>query len=424
MRLATKVALTTTLITSSAIFLLGFSVLSITYSSSVDQAKNRLAQLVESIEKTNDDKISASLLAVQAQNIGLIFVQQDGTATVLQEIKGLNGDSDKIVQEISIENDEKLRFEMSTAEYVKTLWNSISITLATAGIFSAFATLTSWLVMRRDLAALKQLTSFAQRIVAGKSSDMQLNSASTELLILSNSLDSMVRQLTQAKEEMEAFLGDASHELRTPLTVIRGYLEILTKRDNLSEEQIDRAIGRAFSESIRMQQLINDILTLSELGQMPILETKEIDLKLIFEKQIQDLKTFQPERKVKFISNQSRPFFASEALITQLISNAFANIRQHTRAADTVMVTINQSVAGLEISVEDSGPGVEGLEPGEFKTSFRRFDQGRSKQQGGSGLGMSIMSRVAEAHGGNFYISKSELSGLRVSVFIPNPKVS
>ena len=89
MRLATKVALTTTLITSSAIFLLGFSVLSITYSSSVDQAKNRLAQLVESIEKTNDDKISASLLAVQAQNIGLIFVQQDGTATVLQEMKGL-----------------------------------------------------------------------------------------------------------------------------------------------------------------------------------------------------------------------------------------------------------------------------------------------------------------------------------------------
>jgi K+-sensing histidine kinase KdpD len=218
---------------------------------------------------------------------------------------------------------------------------------------------------------------------------------------------------------MQEFLGDASHELRTPLTVIRGYLELLEKKSEISSEQSVKAISRAHQESLRMQAIISDILLLAELGEKPSQKIEKLNLEEIFEPLVEDLKIQEPKRNVEMISNQHTEFFGARELLVRFLQNALTNIQRYTPSDAQVKVSIVQSPVGLEINIDDSGPGIAGLSESGEVTAFKRFDDSRSRGSGGSGLGLSIMAKIIENHGGEMRLTRSALGGLRVSAFIP-----
>jgi signal transduction histidine kinase len=108
----------------------------------------------------------------------------------------------------------------------------------------------------------------------------------------------------------------------------------------------------------------------------------------------------------------------SEKYLQRFIQNALTNIRLHTPASTSVQVSVKANKQ-ITIIIEDSGPGLPPESYGEKIRGLKRFDRSRSRDTGGTGLGMSIMNAVIERHKGTFTLRKSELGGLAIEVHLP-----
>ena len=221
---------------------------------------------------------------------------------------------------------------------------------------------------------------------------------------------------------MQEFLGDASHELRTPLTVIKGYVEMLSKKQLASPEDQDRAFNRVGTEINRMENLIEDLLLLAELGESGSRDIEKMDVSELVSAHGTDFTTLNPGRKVVLKIDNALAVVASRDYLARFIQNAFTNIMRHTSADAAVMITCTKSGKSALIMIEDAGQGLPEGAYAENIRSLNRFDKSRSRENGGSGLGMSIMSAVIEKLNGTFSLRKSALGGLAVVVSLPLAK--
>jgi two-component system OmpR family sensor kinase len=419
MRLASKTTLITAIVTLLATLSASAMVLLTTYNTGIQQVQNRLDLVSIEVGNSDEDKVSSALVVVATQEISLTFEEADGTQTVLQEVPQ-TGNADPVVSKsLDLGNDEKLIFKTAINDLQSNAWSSVFLSLLLGILAAAIATLLSRWLLARDLAHIHTLTRAAHSISKGEEADLRGAGTSIEIAELSRALETMVQRLQKSKDEMQDFLSDASHELRTPLTVIRGYLELLQADQQSSQEKVQGAVSRAHREALRMQTLINDILTLAELGQLPAIEIVEVNLTQLIQDRIIDSRNLEPKREIKFICTDSVKVKGSPELLTQLITNIFGNIRSHTPTDSEVRVEVKATYEFVTIQVDDSGPGLKDLVSGQVLTEFRRFDATRSRVSGGSGLGLSIMARIVELHQGKLEVGKSSLGGLRVSVKFP-----
>jgi two-component system, OmpR family, sensor kinase len=218
---------------------------------------------------------------------------------------------------------------------------------------------------------------------------------------------------------MQEFLGDASHELRTPLTVIKGYVEMLSKDQLTVPADKSRAFSRVGSEINRMETLIQDLLLLAELGESGARDIETIDLSEIVTAHGTDFTTLNSDRAVGLQVTPGLFIVGSRDYISRFIQNALTNIVRHTGSNDAVRITLVKSGKQIELKIEDSGPGLPDSAYREDIRSLNRFDKSRSRENGGSGLGMSIMSAVIEKLDGKFSLRKSELGGLAIVAQLP-----
>jgi two-component system OmpR family sensor kinase len=219
---------------------------------------------------------------------------------------------------------------------------------------------------------------------------------------------------------MQEFLGDASHELRTPLTVIKGYVEMLSKDQLTAPADKSRAFNRVGSEITRMETLIQDLLLLAELGESGARDIEVIDLSEIVSAHGTDFTTLNPDRVVGLQVTPGLSIVGSRDYISRFIQNALNNVMRHTEPRDAVRITLAKSGKHVELIIEDAGPGLPAGAYREDIRSLNRFDKSRSRENGGSGLGMSIMSAVIEKLDGKFSLRKSELGGLAIVAELPN----
>jgi two-component system, OmpR family, sensor kinase len=218
---------------------------------------------------------------------------------------------------------------------------------------------------------------------------------------------------------MQEFLGDASHELRTPLTVVKGYVEMLSKNQLASEDDQRRAFSRVGSEITRMENLIQDLLLLAELGESGSRDIEKIDIGEILKAHSTDFKVLNPEREVTLEIETDMYVLASRDYLARFIQNALTNIMRHTDRKDAVLISCKKSGKTAKLIIGDAGPGLPESAYQENIRSLARFDKSRSRENGGSGLGMSIMSAVISKLHGNFALRKSELGGLEIAVDLP-----
>ena len=219
---------------------------------------------------------------------------------------------------------------------------------------------------------------------------------------------------------MQESLGDASHELRTPLTVIRGYVEMLSKEQITNPDDKSRAFNRVGSEIIRMETLIQDLLLLAELGESGSRNIEKIDLSEILAAHGTDFITLNPERKVEMAIAPSLQITAARDYVARFIQNALTNIVRHTSTTDPVRISLRKNGKYLLLTIEDGGKGLPAQAYGEDIRSLNRFDASRSRENGGSGLGMSIMSAVIEKLDGKLSLRKSALGGLAIVAVLPS----
>jgi signal transduction histidine kinase len=271
-------------------------------------------------------------------------------------------------------------------------------------------------------------------VVAGSSADansrLQSGLMTVLLITLLTSLFAFgllslyIRRLKRRDDEdalarMQAFLGDASHELRTPLTVIKGYVEMLSKGLMSNESDKERAFSRVNSEIGRMEMLIHDLLLLAELGESAQRESEVIDLSEVVSSHVGDFAAINPERNVQLDVEGEIRIVGVRDYFSRFIQNALNNISRHTDSNVEVKVTLNKSGKIAQLIIEDGGKGLPDSAYLEKIQSLNRFDKSRSRENGGSGLGMSIMAAVIAKSGGELSLRKSNLGGLAVVAEIP-----
>ena len=210
-------------------------------------------------------------------------------------------------------------------------------------------------------------------------------------------------KLNSAAKGMQEFIGDASHELKTPLTVIRGYSEMLVT-DPTNVQKYSKRIN---DESLRMSNIIDRLLKIAALDEGHRGESVSINLEEYLKSQLDDLKMLQPGRTITFDAAHLMVKAPYEILDT-LITNLVTNVRIHTPEDAPLKVTLK----GKTLIIEDGGPGLKEIPDKPFK----RFDSSRSRETGGSGLGMSLIQKSAKELGAKLTFSKSELGGLKVEI--------
>ena len=210
-------------------------------------------------------------------------------------------------------------------------------------------------------------------------------------------------KLNSEAKAIQEFIGDASHELKTPLTIIRGYSELLTK----DPASVQKYAERINEESLRMALLIDDLLKIAELDEAIQQEAISIDLVEYVEAQIESLLVIQPNRNIK-LNAQPTTIKAPMDLVDTLISNVINNARTHTPVNAPIQITIGSN----KVIIEDGGPGLDSIP----NKPFQRFDKSRSRETGGSGLGMSLIQKSAKKLGAKLDFGKSELGGLKVEI--------
>lgn len=222
-----------------------------------------------------------------------------------------------------------------------------------------------------------------------------------------------------ALARMQTFLGDASHELRTPLTVVKGYVEMLSKGMLVEESDRSRAFSRVTHEITRMETLIHDLLLLAELGESGMREIETIDISEITSVHSQDFITLNPGRMVKLVIEPNIKVEMVRDHYLRFFQNALNNISRHTPADAPVLISIKSHGKSVTLTIEDGGPGLPESAYKERVQSLNRFDKSRSRESGGSGLGMSIMAGVISKSDGELTLRKSALGGLAIVASIP-----
>jgi two-component system OmpR family sensor kinase len=267
----------------------------------------------------------------------------------------------------------------------------------------------------------------AQDIAAGDlSRRVEPATPKTEIGRLGLALNGMLSQIeaafaerTESNTRLRRFIADASHELRTPLTSIRGYSEMLRRGAAKSPTDAEVARRRIEEESVRMSVLVDDMLLIARLDQGRPLESEPVDLRAIAQDAAADARAVAPQREITLRAPGRVIVKGDDTRLRQVLGNLVRNAIVHTPQQTAIEIAVSTVDGVGRVSVADHGPGLPPEELDRIFEAFYRVDPSRSRDSGGAGLGLSIVSAVVNAHGGHVTVTETSGGGATFEVELP-----
>ena len=283
------------------------------------------------------------------------------------------------------------------------------------------------LIISIGLRPLRQMGTVAADIAAGDlTRRVEPATPRTEIGRLGLALNGMLSQIeaafaerTASNDRLRRVIADASHELRTPLTSIRGYAEMLRRGASESPRDSEAARRRIEEESIRMTGLVDDLLVLARIDQGRPLAKDAVDLRAIATDAVADARVVAPQRQISLSANGPVIVTGDDTRLRQVLGNLVRNALVHTPQQTPVEVAVGTDDGVGRMSVADHGPGLSAEDVDRIFEPFFRADPSRSRDSGGAGLGLSIVSAVVTAHGGRVKVKQTDGGGATFEVELP-----
>jgi two-component system, OmpR family, sensor kinase len=232
-------------------------------------------------------------------------------------------------------------------------------------------------------------------------------------------IESAFSERTRSEQRLRRFIADASHELRTPLTSIRGYAELLRRGAERSPDDAALARRRIEQEAVRMSVLVDDMLLLARLDQGRPLERSPVDLRAIVRDARADASAVAPARTITLAAPEAVVVSGDDMRLRQVVGNLVRNALVHTPPATPVEIALSRRDGHAVLTVADHGPGLPVQAGTRVFEPFYRGDAGRSRDQGGAGLGLSIVAAVVAAHQGAVRVADTPGGGATFEVELP-----
>lgn len=302
------------------------------------------------------------------------------------------------------------------------LRNWLKFLLAMLPVVGAIALGGGYVLVKRALTPVDQIAASAQRISSHNLSErLPVAKTGDELERLSVALNHMIERLDAAFQHSRRFVADASHELRTPLTVLQGELESLVQEPQPTAEVRDR-LGSALEEVGRLANIVEGLFAISRLdaGEAAA-EWVRFDLAQLATATADQMGLLAEDKKIQVTCTASLGVWVEgdRARLKQVVVNLLDNAIKYTPEHGAVGLTVKAENSKAVLEVEDNGIGIppEAL-PRVFERFFR-VDPARSREQGGAGLGLSIVKSICGAHQGRVEAASSPGQGSRFRVELP-----
>ncbi len=263
--------------------------------------------------------------------------------------------------------------------------------------------------------SLRSLNEGKYRPLQTDDSEPELASILKEINELSESAHDHLFQEKDIIRQKSDFFANASHELKTPITVMRGLTEILLSKEGL-EEQEKKQIARIHKESLRMTDLIADMLKLSKLERSEQEERVEVSLREIAEEIVAELAGGIEEKNLTVSITGSGKVLAEPKNMFELLQNLCSNAVNYNKQGGWIRIQLEESAAGVILRVADGGIGIEKEHIPRLCERFYRVDKSRSKKTGGTGLGLAIVKHICVLYGAELEITSALGEGTTVCV--------
>lgn len=315
---------------------------------------------------------------------------------------------------------------MTMEEMMELVWPAFGQTTFYSLLAAALAAVVtgagaSLFVSRRIVGPIQRMLSATRRVSAGHYEERVAVEENDELGSLSESFNDMAAALQATEQQRREFVADISHELRTPLSTLQGYMEGLI--DGVIEPS-EETWGLLYTEAERMRRLVEDLQQLSqaEAGQLTL-----------------DAKPISPEEPIARSTESMLPLFAEKGIalesevpdglpevsadtdrVVQILTNLLRNALRYTPAGERVTVEAGASGDEVRFTVRDTGAGIAPEHLPHVFERFYRAEKSRSREGGGSGVGLAISKALVEAMGGRIRVeSQGPEKGASFSFTLP-----
>ena len=292
------------------------------------------------------------------------------------------------------------------------------------GVAAVVASTAGLLLSRALTRPIQQLTLAADEVARGDLERQVPVRSADEIGRLGQAFNRMISQLRATERMRTDFVSNVSHELRTPLTAIKGLVETLRDGAVDDREVRDRFLATIEDETDRLIRLVNDLLVLSKADSQALkLKRKPLDVRDLIERSVHKL---GPQLEGKGIlvevSAPDRPqwVLADADRIEQVLVNLLDNAIKYSPQGGQITVAIDdEDSETVSVAVRDEGVGIPAGDLPRVFERFYRVDRARSRDGGGSGLGLSIAKAIVEAHGGDITMRSEEGQGTTVRFTLP-----
>jgi two-component system OmpR family sensor kinase len=313
----------------------------------------------------------------------------------------------------------------SMAPQERVLGDELALLTAAGAVALLIALIAGLLLTSRALRPLQRLTATAQRLAGG---DLRarsgVESRHDEVGVLARSFDEMAARIEESfaaqqasEERTRRFIADASHELRTPVTALKGYIDVIRRGATRDPQALDAALEAMAKEAERMRVLVLDLLTLARVDARQTGAPEVVDLGAAVAHHLDEGVPGMPLQVERQLQPGVLARVDRNALAT-IIRNLLVNACKYAPGAAQVWRANARDDRAI-IEVRDQGPGIAAADLGHVFERFYRGEKTRAREEGGSGLGLSIVQGLARASGGDVAIESVEGHGTTVTVWFP-----
>lgn len=328
------------------------------------------------------------------------------------------GDTDKGEPDFFDPEREKLDQELTIIihgaqeSFIATNWCITAAVTLLGGVLAYF-------LSGRALNPLRAFTSQVEKVQPNNLSDMKMaEDVLPEFRQFSKSFNQMLNRLDDGFAAQRQFTGNAAHELRTPLALMQAQLELFSTEHPKMLPETAGFLLLLREQTERMTQMTKTLLEMSELRTVPC--NDHIEIAPMIEEIFTDLAPLAEKNGIILESTGDGTMTGSDTLIYRLLFNLTENAIRYNRPDGMVRITVTEEEKRLIIRVSDTGCGV----PEQYRESifqpFFRVDKSRSRENGGVGLGLSLVWEIVTLHSGEVCVEESSEKGTTIAVRLPS----